>query len=64
MFLRALRGGSPRACFPKPRQHLRLHDVGPNYLVMELVKGSTLADRYQEGRDSPRQNAEDRAPDR
>src|SRR5262249_31548922 len=26
-----------------------LHDVGPNYLVMELVEGPTLAERIQEG---------------
>src|SRR6478672_7142411 len=26
-----------------------LHDVGPNYLVMELVEGPTLADRIREG---------------
>ena len=26
-----------------------LHDVGPNYLVMELVEGPTLADRIQRG---------------
>ena len=26
-----------------------LHDVGPNYLVMELVEGLTLAERIQEG---------------
>src|SRR5438046_5297931 len=26
-----------------------LHDVGPNYLVMELVDGPTLADRIQQG---------------
>src|SRR5215467_6311094 len=26
-----------------------LHDVGPNYLVMELVDGPTLAERIQEG---------------
>jgi hypothetical protein len=26
-----------------------LHDVGPNYLVMELVEGPTLADRIQKG---------------
>jgi serine/threonine protein kinase len=25
-----------------------LHDVGPNYLVMELIEGPTLADRIQE----------------
>jgi Tol biopolymer transport system component len=27
-----------------------LHDVGPNYLVMELVEGPSLADRAQQGR--------------
>ena len=26
-----------------------LHDVGPNYLVMELVEGPTLADRIEQG---------------
>src|SRR5579863_9598567 len=26
-----------------------LHDVGPNYLVMELIDGPTLADRIKEG---------------
>lgn len=26
-----------------------LHDVGPNYLVMELVEGPTLADRIRQG---------------
>src|SRR5580700_3597094 len=26
-----------------------LHDVGPNYLVMELIEGPTLADRIREG---------------
>ena len=26
-----------------------LHDVGPNYLVMELVEGPTLAERIREG---------------
>src|SRR5260370_5123911 len=26
-----------------------LHDVGPNYLVMELVEGPTLAERIKEG---------------
>jgi serine/threonine protein kinase len=27
-----------------------LHDVGPNYLVMELLEGKTLAERLKEGR--------------
>src|SRR5215472_8704933 len=26
-----------------------LHDVGPNYLVMELIQGPTLAERIQQG---------------
>src|SRR5258708_16679615 len=26
-----------------------LHDVGPNYLVMEVIEGPTLADRIREG---------------
>src|SRR6266567_2511433 len=26
-----------------------LHDVGPNYLVMELIEGPTLADRIKRG---------------
>jgi eukaryotic-like serine/threonine-protein kinase len=26
-----------------------LHDVGPNYLVMELVEGRTLSDRLKQG---------------
>jgi WD40 repeat protein len=26
-----------------------LHDVGPNYLVMELIEGPTLADRIEQG---------------
>jgi eukaryotic-like serine/threonine-protein kinase len=27
-----------------------LHDVGPNYIVMELVEGETIADRLKKGR--------------
>src|SRR5439155_8899458 len=27
-----------------------LHDVGPSYLVMELVEGPTLAERIQDGK--------------
>src|ERR1700690_325840 len=30
-----------------------LHDVGPNYLVMELIEGETLAARLKRGRLSP-----------
>ena len=26
-----------------------LHDIGPNYLVMELIEGPTLADRIAKG---------------
>src|SRR5579862_6269409 len=26
-----------------------LHDIGPNYLVMELIEGPTLAERIQRG---------------
>ena len=33
-----------------------LHDVGPNYLVMELVEGPTLADRIKEGPIPPAPN--------
>ena len=32
-----------------------LHDVGPNYLVMELVEGETLADRLKKGKLPPEQ---------
>jgi len=30
-----------------------LHDVGPNYLVMELLDGSTLADEIRKGSMAP-----------
>ena len=35
-----------------------LHDVGPDYLVMELVEGDTLADRLRPGRLSLEQTVE------
>src|SRR5215472_4959073 len=37
-----------------------LYDVGPNYLVMELVEGETL----EAGADSARRSVADRPPDR
>ena len=41
-----------------------LHDVGPNYLVMELVEGPTLADRIKAGTDSVGGGIAHRPPDR
>ena len=38
-----------------------VHDVGPDYLVMELVDGPTLADRIRSGADPDRRSAADRA---
>jgi serine/threonine protein kinase len=40
-----------------------LHDVGPNYLVMELVEGPALSDRIKQGA-SPRRSAAHRQADR
>ena len=44
-----------------------LHDVGPNYLVMELVEGPTLAERIKQGPISlwcERQPSPNRSPPR
>ena len=39
-----------RAISALNHQHIcTLHDVGPNYLVMELVEGETLAARVSKG---------------
>jgi eukaryotic-like serine/threonine-protein kinase len=35
--------------FPDSPHVCTLHDVGPNYLVMELVEGHTLAERIMLG---------------
>ena len=41
-----------------------LYDVGPNYLVMELVEGPMLADRARRRRDSSQLIPENRPPNR
>src|SRR5438093_9116194 len=42
----------------------QVYDVGPNYLVMELVEGPTLADRIKTRRAAVGRGAGDCAPNR